>query len=108
MFASLTWVASVCGVACLSWVVLYCLKNHSFQCPSAPCCGIDGSDYRNILQEYIGWQALSRFYLSGEKEWTWASLYHFWCSAGNYPDLENRMSIQIRLMGTFGLNGGVL
>ena len=33
--------------------------------------------------------------------------YQFWCSAANYPDLVSRMHIQIRLMGNFGLNGGV-
>ena len=33
--------------------------------------------------------------------------YQFWCLADNYPDLVSRMHIQIRLMGNFGLNGGV-
>ena len=35
------------------------------------------------------------------------TLYQFWCSADNYPDLASHMHIQIRLMGNFGLNGGV-
>ena len=33
--------------------------------------------------------------------------YQFWRLADNYPDLESRMHIQIRLMGNSGLNGGV-
>ena len=33
--------------------------------------------------------------------------YQFWCLADNYPDLVSRMHVQIRLMGNFGLNGGV-
>ena len=33
--------------------------------------------------------------------------YQFWCLADNYPDLVSHMHIQIRLMGNFGLNGGV-
>ena len=33
--------------------------------------------------------------------------YQFWCLADNYPDLVSRMHIQIRLMGNFGLKGGV-
>ena len=33
--------------------------------------------------------------------------YQFWCLADNYPDLVSRMHIQIRLMGNFGLSGGV-
>ena len=33
--------------------------------------------------------------------------YQFWCLADNYPDLVSRVHIQIRLMGNFGLNGGV-
>ena len=31
----------------------------------------------------------------------------FWCLADNYPDLVSHMHTQIRLMGNFGLNGGV-
>ena len=34
--------------------------------------------------------------------------YQFSCLADNYPDLVSRMHIQIRLMGNFGLNCGVL
>ena len=34
--------------------------------------------------------------------------YQFWCLADDYPDLVSCMHIQIRLMGNFGLNGGVL
>ena len=34
--------------------------------------------------------------------------YQFWCLADNYPDLVSRMHIQIRLMGNFGSNGGVI
>ena len=36
-------------------------------------------------------------------------LYQFWCLAAgdNYPDLVNRMHIQIRLTGNFRLNDGV-
>ena len=33
--------------------------------------------------------------------------YQFWCLADNYPDLVSRMYIHIKLMGNFGLNGGV-
>ena len=42
---------SVCRVHCFRtvWRIF-----HSFQLPSAPCCGIDGSNYRNILHLYIG------------------------------------------------------
>ena len=31
----------------------------------------------------------------------------FWCLADSNPDLVRRMHIQIRLMGNFGLSGGV-
>ena len=33
--------------------------------------------------------------------------YQFWCLADNYSDLASRTHVQIRLMGNFGLNGGV-
>ena len=33
--------------------------------------------------------------------------YQFWSIADHYPDLVSRLYVQIRLMGNFGLNGGV-
>ena len=33
--------------------------------------------------------------------------YQFWFIADRYPDLVNRLHFQIRLVGSFGLNGGV-
>ena len=33
--------------------------------------------------------------------------YQFWSIADHYPDLVSRLHMQIRLMGNFGLNGGV-
>ena len=35
------------------------------------------------------------------------SAYHFWSIADRYLDLVSRLHVQIRLMGNFGLNGGV-
>ena len=35
------------------------------------------------------------------------SPYQFWPIADRYPDLVSRLHVQIRLMGNFGLNGGV-
>ena len=35
------------------------------------------------------------------------SPYQFWSIADHYPDLVSRLHVQIRLMGNFGLNGGV-
>ena len=35
------------------------------------------------------------------------SPYQFWSTADHYPDLVSRLHVQIRLMGNFGLNGGV-
>ena len=35
------------------------------------------------------------------------SPYQFWSIADRYPDLVSRLHVQIRLMGNFGLNGGV-
>ena len=34
--------------------------------------------------------------------------YQFWCLADNYPNLVSRMHIQIRFIGNFSLNCGVL
>ena len=33
--------------------------------------------------------------------------YQFWSIADRYPDLVSRLHVQIRLLGNFGLNGGV-
>ena len=35
------------------------------------------------------------------------SPYQFWSIADHYPNLLSRLHVQIRLMGNFGLNGGV-
>ena len=34
--------------------------------------------------------------------------YHFWSLANRYPDLVSRLHVQVRIMGNFGLNGGIL
>ena len=33
--------------------------------------------------------------------------YHFWSLADHYPDLVSRLHVQVRIMGSFGLNGGI-
>ena len=33
--------------------------------------------------------------------------HHFWSLANHYPDLVNRLHVQVRIMGNFGLNGGI-
>ena len=35
------------------------------------------------------------------------SLYQFWSIADHYPDLVSCLHVHVRLMGNFGLNGGV-
>ena len=35
------------------------------------------------------------------------SPHQFWSIANNFPDLVSRLHVQIRLMGNFGLNGGM-
>ena len=33
--------------------------------------------------------------------------YHFWSLANHYPDLVSWLHVQVRIMGDFGLNGGI-
>ena len=33
--------------------------------------------------------------------------YHFWSLANHYPGLVSRLHVQVRIMGNFGLNGGI-
>ena len=32
---------------------------------------------------------------------------HFWSLANHYPDLVSRLHVQVRIIGNFGLNGGI-
>ena len=34
-------------------------------------------------------------------------LYHFWSLAIYYPDLVSQLQVQVRIMGNFGLHGGI-
>ena len=36
-----------------------------------------------------------------------ATPFHFWSLAAHFPDLVSRLHVQVRLMGQFGLSGGI-
>ena len=35
------------------------------------------------------------------------TLFHFWSLADHFPDLVSRLHVEVRLMGQFGLSGGI-
>ena len=81
---------------------------------------------KSIFPTYVEWKTIVKTRIRKMEEIAWKSFcqdhtkmhiaqacldnkspYSYWAIANQYPDLVSRLHIQVRLMGNFGLNGGI-